>query len=117
MISIARDSGHRENCALFSLPAAVMFGRLDTSLYGGYEPAACDLVENAAVYDILPALDVFRDWKAYLVECQGQARLLYRGPQPHVQEFILQSGEFDMVLRATCAQIDALYEREMLLGH
>ena len=111
---IVKDSGHRENCALFQLTAEEIVRRLQASLYDGNDPPMTDFIEFAAPYAIDLDIDYFDDWRIYLVECRGQARLLYkqRGSSD-VQEFMLISGEFDRALRATWDQLDEWIEREM----
>ena len=59
------------------------------------------------------ASSILPEWKVCLVECEGRARLLYRGPTAGVQEFMLDSGEFDRALRATWDQLDEWAEREL----
>ena len=51
--------------------------------------------------------------RIYLIDCEGRARLSYRGPTGGVQAFMLTSGEFDRTLHATWDQLDAWAEREM----
>lgn len=107
-----KDSGCRDNHALFRLSAETAFDRIDVSLYGKEEPAPENFVEFAAPYAVSNLLSVLSGWKVFLVECEGQARLLYRGPTGGVQEFMLNSGEFDKALRATWDQLTAWDERE-----
>ena len=114
--SIARDRGQRENCGLFHLPAETAFSRLDRTLYGGHDPASEERVETASYHDIVPTVDVFFNWKGYLIECEGQARLLYQGPQTGLREFGMDAGVFDQVIREAHAQLDAFYEREVPAG-
>lgn len=106
---IVKDSGQRENCRVFHLPSEMAFHRLDAALYGP-GPVIDNFNEVATYCDVGTPLS---GWKVYLVECNGRARLLYRGPTGGVQEFMLNSGEFDHALRATWDQLDEWAEREM----
>ena len=108
---IVKDSGRRENCATFHLPSEVAFHRLDAALYGP-GPDTDNFAEVATYCDVAEQLPMLGEWKIYLVECEGRARLLYRGPTGVVQEFMLNSGEFDRALRATWDQLDEWSERE-----
>ena len=111
---IVKDSGYRENCALFQLTAEEIVRRLQMSLYSGNDPPMPDFIEFAAPYAIDIDIDYFDDWRIYLVECSGHARLLYKHRESSdVQEFTLNSGEFDCALRATWDQLDEWAEREM----
>ena len=105
---IVKDSGRRENCAVFHLPSEVAFHRFDAALYGP-ESDFDNFAEVATYCDVGTHLS---EWKIYLVECEGRARLLYRGPTASVQEFMLNSGEFDRALRATWDQLNEWAERE-----
>lgn len=108
---IVKDSGRRENCAVFYLPSEIAFHRLDTALYGP-EPDTDNFAEVATYCDVCMHLPSLLKWKVFLIECKGRARLLYRGPTAGVQEFMLSSGEFDRALRATWDQLDEWAERE-----
>ena len=109
---IVKDSGRRENCVVFHTPSEVAFHRLDAAIYGP-GPDVDNFAEVATYCDVKAHLSILVGWKVFLVECKGRARLLYRGPTGGVQEFMLDSGEFDRALRAAWGQLDEWAEREL----
>lgn len=54
---IVKDSGRRENCAVFYLPSEIAFHRLDTVLYGP-EPDTDNFAEVATYCDVCMHLPI-----------------------------------------------------------
>jgi hypothetical protein len=66
-------------------------------------------------HEVIPNVDVFDDWKGFLVEDERAARLVFaRAPYDEVTELVLKPGEFDFVLDATLASLGKIYEHEAL---
>jgi hypothetical protein len=100
---IAHYSGRRRNQRFSKMPAAGAFRLLNGTLFGRPDISANRLSEEEqwARHQVLPPLDVFDDWRAFLVESDECARLLYaRDPYSHVKEVILMTGEIDALLTA-----------------
>lgn len=111
--SIAKDNGRRENCKLFNLPMQQAFDRISATLHGELEQAHDELAESADYHDVVVRLDIFNHCRGYLIDCEKQARLIYRGPSLKLQEVVLRRGEFDTAILATHTQLNAWYEREV----
>lgn len=111
--SIAKDNGRRENCQLFHFPMQQAFDRISATLRGELQQAHDELAESADYHDIVVRLEMFNHCRGYLVDCEKQARLMYRSLPLGLQEIILHRGEFDAVILATHTQLNAWYEREV----
>src|SRR5262245_8260010 len=69
---IVSDCGNRVGGALCTLPPREAFSRLDEELFGTSEGESDDqseLPDTPARFDITIHVDVFDQWKAYLIEC------------------------------------------------
>ena len=111
--SIAKDNGCRGNCKLFHLPMQQPFDRIRATLHGKLEQPHDELEESADYYDIVVKLNIFNDYEGLLIDCEEQARLIYRGPLLNLEEIIRHRGEFDVVILAVHTQLNAWYEREV----
>ena len=76
---IVGDNGNRHGGLLSALSPEEAFLVLDESLYGdGAKPQAIQLPDTPARFDISPSVDVFDDWKIYLISCEDRDWILYR---------------------------------------
>jgi hypothetical protein len=110
---IVFDSGKREDCQRFVLSNEDVFRDIDLSLYGHAENAGAESdVSATAQFDVCPNVDVFNEWKVYLIECGEEARLLFKNSSdPGVSEFNLRKGEFDKCIELAWNELNALYDR------
>ncbi len=99
---IVHDAGKREDCQRFSMPGEDAFRAIDSSLYGRPENVGAESENDAtAQFEVCPRVDVFDEWKVYLIECGEEARLLYKNSSDRSpSEFFLKKGEFDKCLGA-----------------
>lgn len=65
-----------------------------------------------ARHDVTPELDVFNEWKIFLVEDDQSGRLVTFAHDEHVKEIDLQAGEVDRVLLATRDALNAVSSAE-----
>lgn len=117
MQHVVGDCGNRQAGALCHYEPEDIFSALDGSLYSGTDVqhrTSFQMIENAAHYEVRIPVDVFDDWKIYLVDCDDEALLLYkRNQDPSLSICRLHSGEFDEVIRSFNCALTALYEREL----
>jgi hypothetical protein len=95
---------------VFRLLDAALFGTADLNNTTNAKIAE---EEQWAQHIILPGVDVFKDWKAYLVEDKQTARFIF-GNEPYVDvgEILLRPGEVDAVLDLVRSTLNGIYERE-----
>ena len=110
------DAGRRSNPRLFAMPTEPLFRLLDSSLFGDQARSGDDRAdeEQWARHSILPEVDVFETWKAFLVEDEESARLIVA--QLHTDKIVelrLRHGEVDAVLGDVIRELKRIYAREM----
>lgn len=112
--SVVTDNGNRENLCLFKLPADELYRCLNSALYAAnseYESIAQE--ECWARFRIHLPVDIFDDWKVYLVECPPMARIVYSYLESEVVELNIPSGIFDQVVTNAFNTLFEIYESEM----
>jgi hypothetical protein len=70
--------------------------------------------EQWARHNLKPGIDVFVNWRIFIVETDTIARLIYcnMDTPDDIQECFLLPGECDNVLMNACQEIGRLYEDE-----
>jgi len=110
------DDGQRASDRFDSAPALEVFRLLDGALYGPERPELAidpEVVESEqwARHKIIPELDVFDDWKGFLVETgRGDRLLLSQGPHSDVVEVVIESGKVGKAMAAACRSLAARYD-------
>ncbi len=90
------------------------FRLLDTALFGAASLDDQEAVEheNWTKHNILPPVDVFDQWKAFVVEDATTSRVMFaRDPYQEISIVALQRGEVADVLEETRRALIELYER------
>jgi hypothetical protein len=114
--SLRWATGKRANERFGQMAASDVFRRIDRALFGSegsddYETAE---EEQWARHRILPSVDSFDSWKAYLVQDHNRARVVFSSsPFERVVEVILEPGEVDAVLEEARMRLDEIYEQEL----
>ena len=109
---IVFDAGKREDCRRFSMPGEDVYRAIDSSLYGHPENAGDSEGDTTAQFEVCPRVDVFNEWKVYLIDCGEQARLLYKSASDrNPNEFFLRKGEFDGYIKRAWDELNALYDQ------
>jgi hypothetical protein len=110
-----RNRGRRTNGRFDSMPAHLVIDNLNAALFvpGNAELEEISVVEEWARHQLNPGIDVFDDWRIYLVENAVTARLLWQHKTNSAKEIILAPGECDTVLEDACREIGALYDSEL----
>lgn len=114
--SIVIDNGDRENINLFNLGYEKLYARLDNTLYGGGKKSDFDeLAEREcwARFQIFPLVDIFDDWKIYMIDFPPKARIVYSFREEYVVEFNLRAGIFDQVVTEVFNALFDIYELEI----
>lgn len=99
-----------------------VFELIDDSIYGYPESEKDEtiVIENACRFDVCPRVDIFDEWKIYLIEDSEKARLLVgkflRGDDIYdyeVEEYFLELGVFDEVLKKTYETLFQWHQNEL----
>lgn len=119
MKNIVSDSGNRINPNLFLLNTEELFNRLDITLYG-CEVSPYEQVANEEIWARLDAnilVDIFNDWKVYIIENDEKARVivgrLVSECKYSVFETELKPNEFDKVVFVVYKELERRYESEL----
>ncbi|BBU62441.1 hypothetical protein MSC49_23760 [Methylosinus sp. C49] len=107
----------RANPRFDSMSASAVFHTLHTAFYGETDDDTFALAaeEQWRRHEVIPNVDVFDNWKGFLVESERAARLIFaRAPHVEVTELALNSGEFDSILDAAISALGKIYEHEAL---
>ena len=97
---------------MFKISPEDAFNRIDNSIYGFDEANFDDVEEALPAHDVTLAIDVFRDWKIYLLDCDNEAVLVYKIIQSNVMNTALNKGEFDAIIYSVYCQIEDYYDKE-----
>lgn len=113
---IVYDCGNRKGGVLCKHRPEEVFSILDKSLYGSEEFEAANdhqLPDTPARFEITVPVEVFNQWKAFLIECGDRASVLlkYAGDEG-VKISTLPIGAFDNVIKEVYDYLDKLHERE-----
>lgn len=108
------DAGRRANPRFTGSSPDQVFTLLNAGLFGRdtFNEAEVANEEQWARHLIVPAVDVFDEWKGFLVEEGSVARLIIAHARSgRSQELLLKTGEFDQVLERAVRDLHSLYER------
>lgn len=106
----------RINKRFDDMDAEDVFHLIDSALFGKDYAKHSQLVEEEkwAQHYIFPALDVFNNWKGFLIEGAQRARLIFAcDPYSKVKEFFLSPGEVDGIFKIATSKLNAIYEGEL----
>jgi immunity protein 42 of polymorphic toxin system len=113
---IISDCGNRAGGTLCTLPPGEAFSRLDEELFGTNEgelDEQSQLLDTAARFDITIPVDVFDQWKAYLIECNDYAIILFKNTSDADTKVAqIAIGEFDSVIQEFYDYLNGLYSKE-----
>lgn len=115
METIIRDKGKRTNSELFILDSVELFNRLNDALYSCnsciyYNKA---IEETWAKFNVTIPVDIFDEWKLFLIEGNEKARIIIKMPNSNkIIEEELKLEEFDTVFIEAYKELNKLYETE-----
>jgi hypothetical protein len=110
-----RDIGKRQNPRFWNMPATDMFRLVDAGLFGKCDiaPVNLSMDEQWARHNITPSVDVFDDWKVFVVESDTGARAVFsKSPYTGVESVEMNAGEVDAALESTVMALGEIYEQE-----
>jgi hypothetical protein len=94
--------GLREEQKLFHLEKTELFENIDKALYGDTDASLEECQENwerfAKFHALTHGVDIFDNWKGYLIEYEQKGRLIIKNPHGEIHEYFLKVGELDSVL-------------------
>jgi immunity protein 42 of polymorphic toxin system len=116
MKHIVSDCGNRAGEILCTLHPREAFSRLDEELFGTNEGELYDksqLLEAPARFDITIHVDVFDQSKAYLIECNDNAIIIFKNTSDaDIKVAHIAIGAFDSVIKEVYGYLNDLYSRE-----
>jgi hypothetical protein len=110
-----RDTGRRENSRFDNVPATVFFRLVYDALFGGtgLSDSAIAEQEQWGRHNILPSVDVFDGWKAFLLENGETGRIVFSAkPYEEIHEALVEVGLVDTVLDEGRHFLWEIYDRE-----
>jgi len=110
---IISDCGNRKGESLCFLNHGDIFLFLDRSIYGNCDEYVGNLtVDTPHRYDIRIPVDVFDNWKLYLLDCVSNAILLYKHNDcSEVRVSYIELMLFDSVIKKFYTELSQLYEK------
>ena len=112
--TILYDIGNRTHVKLFSLEGKELFAMLDNTFYEESQYVEVANEENWARFNINLPVDIFDDYRMYIVENFETARILIKHTSDiEFQEVKLPKGMFDEVILKAHQELDSLYNNEV----
>jgi len=113
---LVHDRGNRDGGLLCTLPNHDVFFQLDSFLYDSEQDVkhqGIETPESPARFEVKIPIDVFDDWKIYLIQCGNVATILYKNiNRGDLASFVMPGDLFDSVIRESYAYLQSLYEKE-----
>jgi len=109
----------RESKRLFRLKPLDAFRLLDAALYGYITLNNSDAAEreNWARHNVIPPVDTFDRWKAFVVGDEITEKIIFsQTPFHDVHTFELRHNEVGKIIESTCSALDEIYQRTTLAG-
>lgn len=111
MAFLVPDCGNREGLNLCKLPYEEIFSLLNESIYGDCENPSAQLLDTPARFEIKIPVDVFDQWKIFLIDCRSYSIFLHKKIGDENVSFVrLLQGEFDDVIRKLYNDLESIYE-------
>lgn len=111
---IVHDCGKRNGERLCAADPQEVFYALDHSLYCSDLPESdIPVPEEPARFKILPSVEVFFEFKAFLIECGDEAHIIYmRSGEAKVTVAKIGKGIFDKAISEAYAFLNVLVEQQ-----
>lgn len=105
------DSGNREDFNLCTLAHDYIFYRIDDAIYGREEHSDTDILDMPARFNITIPVDVFDQWKIFLVDCGNSSKIVFkRIEDSQVYLSKIPKGYFDCVIGKFYSDLESLLE-------
>lgn len=106
--SVVMDCGNRQDdrlCANLDATYAI----LNDALYTNTETG--DTIASPARFEIKPLVDIFDNWKIFLVDCEGKSIVFVKEPGcEDPKDHVIELMEFDVVAKRFYEELGRLYE-------
>lgn len=113
---IVRDCGNRDGGSLCDVSPENAFSTINNSLYATdrvADPVPFQVPDTPARFDVTIQVDVFNQWKIFLIECDGVDRMLFRNiGDGDLRQATIPKGVFDEVLKQVFDYLSSLHSRE-----
>lgn len=116
---MARNKGRRMNRRFCAMSAISAFQLLNGTLFGRVDVGTTHVAEEEewARHLVFPPVDVFDEWKGFLVGDEQTERLIFAcDPYFDIMELRLRAGEVDSVLDLVRDALTSIYDRESVRG-
>jgi hypothetical protein len=111
---IVHDCGNRGGGILCNLRPDKAFSLLDGLLYENSERRTnheTQSLDTPARFEITIPVDIFNQWKAYLIECDNNATIVYKNiDEIDAQVATIPIGFFDRVIKEAYDNLNRLYD-------
>lgn len=86
------------------------YSLLDKILYSDDQPG--NLLDTPSRFDIRPPVDIFDDWKIYLIDCESYSVIYYKKvTRKMLLSYKIERNEFDNIARKFYEEIEDYYDR------
>lgn len=111
---VVYDCGNRYGGNLCKIPAQEVFFLLDGALYGNEETNSdLQLPDQPARFEVKIQVDIFDQWKVYLIECDDKATILFKNiNDSDVKVATIPTKVFDDAIKGCFDSLTTLYNRE-----
>jgi len=110
MAFLVSDCGNREGLNLCKLSSEEVFSQLNEAIFGNNENIN-DLPDIPARFNIGIQVDVFDNWKIFLVDCDCESVFIFKDlTEENVHHSKIPIGEFDGVIKEFYSKLEAIYD-------
>ncbi|WP_443192588.1 Imm42 family immunity protein [Pseudomonas indica] len=115
MKTLIGDAGRRfVDEETFNSSPSDLFHAIDNSIYGEGDMRSGLDIDESARFNISMPIDVFDEWKIYMLENKDKALILYKSSgQKVVSSLLLNQGEFDEAIRRIHDELNKRYDAEL----
>jgi hypothetical protein len=108
---LVHDSGNRDGIGLCALSPEEIFNTLDKALYSKTRNSDAELFDTPARFEIGMQVDVFDQWKIFLIDCSSYSIALFKMlKEKNVHFARIPKGDFDNVIRELYYDLETIYE-------
>jgi hypothetical protein len=112
--TVVRDNGNRFSNSFFTLHSYELFEKLNEALYGNNNYDNIPEEEQWSRFDICPIIDVFNNWKIFMINNSNHARIIYKNiSKKRIFEGELDLGEFENVIKESYDKINNMLQIEL----
>ncbi len=109
--NIVYDSGNRNEVDLCQLSPDEIFYQLNELIYGDQDISFPVTIDMPARFEIKIPVDVFDEWKVFLVDCKDFSFVLFKSIDDAFLNFVrIQNNEFDKTINDVFNDLESKYE-------